>query len=506
MRDRESVSRKKYGCETGGQLQNAYLTVYLALCLAVIMSLFLTLLEGVRRNGARMEAECVADIGLQSIMAEYHRELMKQYNLFAIDSSYGSATCGRANTEAHLVKYLSKNLSHDDIVLSDYLYRDFFALSVERVELTKGSILTDYAGAVFRDCAVEAVKDDIGLDLLQTLQSWVQKVEVNGLEEGKEEERKKELDKEIDEWMEAYDGQQAEVEVDEGVWETVEINNPTDGVEAQKRKGILRLVIGDETELSPNMLNTENLIMNRMQKGQVNRGNMEREEETQSQELTERFLFQEYLLRYMGRYGMEHEEDALQYQIEYLIAGKERDVENLRSVANRLCTLREAANAMYLMKNESKKGEIKIAATIICTLIAQPELIPLLEGAILLAWAYAESVYDVKSILAGGKIPLLKDDGSWHYSLSRALEGSLQDQATEGEGLGYQDYLRVFMMLTDQDTITGRAMNMVEADIRKTPGNAAFRLDGCYDTVEACIHIDSAHGFRYEITRQKSYR
>lgn len=503
MRDRERGSLRKYGRKTAGQLQNAYLTVYLALCLAVILSLFLTLLDGVRRNGARMEAECIADIGLQSIMAEYHRELMKQYNLFAIDSSYGTATCGKANTEAHLLKYLSKNVSYDDILLSDYLYRDFFALSVERAELTKGSILTDYAGAVFRTSAAEAVKDDIGLDLLQTLQSWIQKVEINGLEEGKEESRKKELDREIGEWVEAYDGTQ--VEVEEGVWETVEIYNPTDGLEARKRMGILRLVIGNETELSQNTLNTENLIMDRMQKGQVNSGNVEQEEMTQTQELTERFLFQEYLLRYMGRYGMEHEEDALRYQIEYLIAGKKSDVENLRSVANRLCMLREAANAMYLMSDEGKKGEIKIAATVLCTLIVQPELIPLLESAILLAWAYAESVYDVKSILAGGKIPLLKDSSSWHYSLSSALEGGLQDQATEGEGLCYQDYLRIFMMITDKDTITARAMNMVEADIRKTPGNAAFRLDGCYETVEACIHISSAYGFQYEIIRQKSY-
>ena len=503
MKDGGRNSCKIYGRETAVLIQNAYLTVYLALCLAVILSLFLTLLDGVRRNGARLEAECVTDIGLQSIMAEYHRELMKQYNLFAIDSSYGTATCGKANTEAHLLKYLSKNLSYDDIFLSDYLYRDFLSLSVEQAELTKGSILTDYAGAVFRDSAVDAVKDDIGLGLLETLQGWMQKVEVNGLEEGKEEARKEELDKEIEKWVEEYDGTQ--VEVEEGKWETVEIENPTDGLEIQKSKGILRLVIGSETALSQNTLDTENLIMDRMQKGQVNRGNIEREEGTQTQELAERFLFHEYLLRYMGRYGMEHEEDALRYQIEYLIAGKESDVENLRSVANRLCVLREAANAMYLMSDETKKGEIRIDATVLSALILQPGLTPLLEGAILLAWAYAESVYDVKSLLAGGKVPLLKDSHSWHYSLSTALGGSLGDHATEGEGLCYQDYLRIFMMLADRDTITARAMNMVEADIRKTPGNAAFRLDGCYGAVEACIHISSDYGFRYEITRMKSY-
>ena len=89
---------------------NAYLTVCITLCLAVIMSLFLVLLNGARQNGARLEVECVTDIGLQSILAEYHRELMKQYNLFAIDASYGTALCSKTNTEAHLRKYLKKNL------------------------------------------------------------------------------------------------------------------------------------------------------------------------------------------------------------------------------------------------------------------------------------------------------------------------------------------------------------------------------------------------------------
>lgn len=482
---------------------DAYLTVTLALCLAVILSLLLTLIDGVRRNGARLEAECVTDIGLQSIMAEYHRELMKQYNLFAIDSSYGTAACGKANTEAHLLQYLSKNLSYDDLFLSEYLYRDFLGLVVEQVELTKLSVLTDYGGALFRRDAVDAVKADVGLGLLQELQSWVQKVEINGLEEGKEEERKKQLDGEIKEWVDTYDG--VEVEIEEDQWERAEVQNPTDELEAKKRMGILRLVVKEEN-VSTNRIHTENLTQNRMQQGQINHGNMAKEDQTQAEELTEKFLFQEYLLRYMGRFGKESEEDALRYQIEYLIAGRDSDMENLKSVVNRLCVLREAANVMYLMSNEAKRNEIKLVAAAACTVITLPALTPLLEGAILLAWAYAESVYDVKSLLAGGKVPLIKDDRSWHYSLATALNGSLQDENTGGEGLAYEDYLRIFMMLSDVETITLRAMDMVEADIRKMPGNAAFRLDGCFRAVEAHIRIASSYGFGYEITRQKSYQ
>lgn len=476
---------------------DAYLTVCLALCLAIIFSLFLVLLDGARRNGARLEAECVCDIGLHSILAEYHRELMKQYNLFAIDTSYGTDLCSRTNAEAHLRKYLKKNLDYSDVLFSDFLYGDLFALALEDVELIKVSILSDHEGAVFRQNAVEAIKADVGLELLEQLQEWMQVMETNGLENGDEEAEKQRLDEEIN----GYDGMEIEIEEDE--WETLEVNNPTDGLEAQKRLGILSLVT--DGELSTNAVFTENLIMNRMERGQVNQGNMAYTELSETEKLIEKFLFQEYLLRYMGYYGKESPEDALQYQIEYVIAGNGSDQDNLRSIANRLLVIREAANAVYLWSNGTKRAEISAIAAAVCTLVVLPQLTALLEAAILLAWAYAESVYDVKSLMAGGRIPLMKSDESWHYGLSAALAGNLQEETQEGQGLCYADYMRIFMMLEETDKMTARAMNMVEADIRSTPGNSGFRLDGCYDAVEARIRIGSAHGYHYEITRQTSY-
>lgn len=482
-----------------GQEENAYLTVCAALCTAVILSLCLVLIDGARRNGARLETECVADIGLHSIMAEYHRELMKQYNLFAIDASYGTKTCSKVNTEAHLREYLEKNLNYDDLFLSGYLYGDFLALELEQAELTGVSILTDGEGRVFRKYGAEAIQADVGIGLFDQLQGWLQTVEVNGLEQGGQEEEKQRLDREIQQ----YDGM--EVEIDEDEWEILDIVNPTNALEAKKRLGILRLVTKGEETLSHNMLNMESLILNRAQKGQIHHGNMPLENLSAMEQLTERFFFQEYLLKYMGRFGKENEENTLRYQIEYLIAGKNSDVENLRSVANRLCLIREAANAAYLWNDKTKHSEVRAAATVVCTLIFLPQLITLLESAIILGWAYAESVYDVKSLLAGGRIPLLKDDSSWHYGLSAALKGDLEDTEEEGRGLGYEDYLRILMMLTDEDTLTARAMNMVEADIRSTPGNAAFRLDGCYTEIEAAMRFRSPRGYSYEIIRRKKY-
>ena len=394
--------------------QNAYLTVYLALCLPLILSLYLVLIDGARRNGAALEAICVTEAGMQSIMAEYHRELLEQYNLFAIDSSYGTNKCGRKNTESHLLYYLRKNLSLEDVFLSDYLYRDFLGLQADDAELTNVSFLTDEKGAVFRKQAVEAIRDDVGLGLLENLGEWMRTVEINGLDVTDIEEQKQNLDRQLEE----FNGREIAVSDTESV--LVEVENPTAQLEAKRGMGILSLVVEDGKELSVNTIDSSKLVKSRIEEDNVNLGGMETDE---AKSLWDRFLFQEYLLRYMGNYGREDDTGALRYQIEYLIAGKDCDKDNLKSVANRICIMRQSANAAYLLSSQQKRAEIKAAASIACGLLLLPELMPVMESLILFGWAYAESIYDVKTLLAGGNIPLLKDDSSWHCSLAAALGG-----------------------------------------------------------------------------------
>lgn len=483
---------------------DGYFTVFAVLCIALILSLCLALIEGARRNGARVRAECVTDIGLHSIMAEYHRELMKQYNLFAIDASYGTAYCSRVNTEKRLLQYVKKNLGDGDgadTFWQNQIYGDFLQLEVDDAELAKVSILTDGEGAVFRKYAAEALKADVGIELLRQLQEWMREIEANGLADGKQEEEKRRLDQEI----EKYDGM--EVEIEENEWGRLDIVNPTGTLETKKRLGVLRLVLKEGAEISSRGLITEGLIEDRLRKGKINEGNVVHQPLSDGEELAERFFFQEYLLNYMGRYGDEKDKNTLHYQIEYLIAGKDNDTDNLKSIVNRLCLIREAANAVYLWTDETKRSEARAAAAVVCTLVLLPELTSLLENAIILGWAFAESIYDVKSLLAGGRIPLIKDKDSWHYGLTSALSGKLEDaeKPGHGDGLDYEDYLRIMMMLTDKADLTARAMNLVEAEIRCTPGNSAFRLDGCYVEVEACLRFVGIRGSILEVTRGKKY-
>ncbi len=477
---------------------NAYLTVILALCLTLVVSLCVALIEGARRNGGRLNAECVAEIAMESVMAEYHRELMKQYNLFAVDSSYGTAVCGKQNVEEHLKMYLKENVDYEDLFLEDYLYRDFFGMQLDDAKVTNVSIMTDCAGKVFRREAVSALGDDVGIGLLEDVQQWMQTIEVNCLEDGEAERQKEELDREIA----GYDG--TKVETKEAGKETATVVNPTALIEEKRKLGILKQ-IGEEDSFSQKRLITDSLMEGRMERGEVNEGNTVLSEQDSNETLTEQFLFREYLLKYTGCYGQEKLNGALAYQTEYLIAGKDADIDNLRTIVNRICVIREAANVLYLMGCEVKREEIKLLSEVICTLILLPQLAPIMEAAILLGWAYAESVYDVKTLLAGGSVPLLKSDGDWHCGLSAALSGDWGERDEDGQGLCYRDYLRVFLMFEDEDVLTVRAMNMIEADIRSTPGNTCFRLDACYVAIEADITFKSEYGYRYEMTCNKEY-
>lgn len=480
-------------------MAGAYLTVYLTLTLSIMLSLCLALIEGVRSNGIRMEAECITDIGLNSVLAEYHRELFARYNLFAIDASYGTAYAGVSNTQRHLQQYLDRNATMEDIFLEKYMYKDFFEITFPKVEVTSVSILTDYKGAVFRRRAAEAVWDDTALGMLEDLKTWLEVVEEEDLLERNLSEEKDAVDREID----SYDGSSIQISETESM--VLQVDNPTLELNEKRKTGILQWVVEDVDALSIRRIDQEHMISERMEREEINMGNRPMEELTGGEELLEKFFFQEYLLRYMGFYG-EEKGEALSYQIEYLIAGKDSDVDNLKYVANTLSAIREVANAIYLFSDAEKCAEAELAATAVAGVLLVPELTPLFKVTLLLGWAYAESLYDVEMLLSGGRIPLMKDKSTWHYSLTAALHADGSGDASAADrGLCYEDYLRVLMLLTDTEVLTGRAMNLVEADIRTTAGNAGFRLDGCYDGLEVLIQVQSAYGYTYEITRQKSY-
>lgn len=481
-------------------MMHGYLTVYLTLIMTTILSLCLTLIEGVRANGIRVETECVAEIAFNSVLAEYHRELFRQYNLFALDASYGTSESGMELLLQHLEEYMERNFEMEDIFLKNLLYKDFLAIRVEEVEMTKVSFLTDDKGAVFRKCAIEAIQNDCNLNLLQDLQQWLQVVEDHGLQHRDVASEKSRVDEEL----EAFGGEI--IQISETEWDVIKMENPTAALEKIRSEGILKYVLKNSESLSRKTVAKDSLIGTRMNEGKSNQGNMDLEEQSGLEGLTERFFFQEYLLRYLGHYGEEEQGDALSYQMEYLLMGKDNDIENLKNTANLLLAIREAANTLYIFADKEKCAEAEAVAVLTTTLLGIPEASTVLKNVMLLGWAFGESLYDVKTLLAGGRIPLMKNKETWHLDMQSALQyGGGETSPDTIKGLSYEDYLRIFMAFMDLELLTQRAMDMVEADIRLTPGNRFFRLDHCCEQMVFRIGVGSKYGYQYELTRKKGY-
>lgn len=478
--------------------QDGYLTVFAALILTVMLSLCLTLIEGARQNGIRMETEIIMDVGLDSVLAEYHRELLAQYNMFWIDTSYGTANPSPQAAGRRLFHYLERNCIQDESFMGDFWYRDFLGMTVSSAQITGVSAAPDNGGKVFRRRAVEAVRDDIGLTWLETVMEWLGTVEGYELDSRDIEHEKKSVDENIKE----YDGM--EKQVSETEWVTVTVENPTQPLEEQRSSGILNLVLEQPEEVSRTGVDLTGLLTYRKAQGNINAGNWQ--QALQEESFADRLLFEEYVLRYSGHYGEVKEMGLLNYQTEYVIAGKSNDTDNLKSVVYRLSALREAANAVYLWGDETKCAQAQAAAAAAAAAMMVPEITPLLKASILLGWAYAESLYDIKVLLSGGRVPLLKNADNWHYDISCVFQG-IEEEETEGggSGLDYSDYLRILLTMTDLEIQTSRFMDIVEMDIRQTPGNSKFRMDGCVDRVEADVLINSTYGYSFQITRQKGY-
>lgn len=476
---------------------NGYLTIYAALSLTVVLSLCLTLIEGVRRSSIRLETECFMDIAMNSVMAEYHRELLNQYNLFYIDSSYGSDYPSYYNTEARLQYYLEKNMNPKEATYIDFLYKDLLALELENVLLTEVALATDFQGKLFQKKAAAAVWSDSGMQLMENVLDWTGTIEDEGLLERDLEAEKQALDAQL----EAYNG--TERELANHKWIKIEVKNPTEHINTMRAKGVLHWVLEDGAVLSGQKADLSQYLSARIKRGWLNQGNTQQNVEVSTLETV---LFHEYMLRYSGHYGEPKEGSLLQYQAEYLIVGKNNDVDNLKEVAGTISGLREVANVTYLNSSPVKMAAIEAVSQLLAAAVTCPELAPVFRGTIVLGWAYLESLYDTKVLLAGGRVPLKKTDSDWHYDLDSIFTSvNMEIHNPRKRGMDYEDYLRVLMYLENQEKITYRFMDLIEMDIRCTEGNEAFRMDGCIERIRAEAEVKSGYGYECTIDRTKEY-
>lgn len=210
----------------------------------------------------------------------------------------------------------------------------------------------------------------------------------------------------------------------------------------------------------------------------------------------EKIMLGEYAFRHFHYYQEMNAQaklpasESTDYELEYLIAGNDSNYENLSSIVMRLVALREAMNLIYLFADHQKRAEARTFVTQLLCVTANPVLIAVLTFFVLGVWALGQAIYDVKTLLADTRVPLLHTAESWSLDLDGLLSlgksgqtGGI-GQTDTGKGMSYQDYLRVFLYgagLSNQKEINRRMLTRIQNNIRTVGDDAqnGFSLEHC---------------------------
>lgn len=471
--------------------QKGEITVFLSLVLTILISVLFTVIEAARTNAVQFQTECVTDMALQSALAEYNRELLEQYELFFIDMGYGTEESGYILLEQHITDYMEKNFHADSSFFSGEI-RDLLRIYTESVTILQAAGALDGNGEVVERKAVDYMLDRYGLLDLSQIGKDVDTVQENELMSDKMEKKRRENEEKI----RSVD---TTVEDEDGKKKKIPINNPADKINSKRGSSRILKLVTKERPVSEKEIRPEEYISHKEYKEKdgflLNENSVTKAED---------FVFQKYLMEKCGRYTDKKEGSFLDYQMEYILAGKSSDEENLRSVVNKLLVIRETANFMYLMTDSDKQAQAEAVAAALAVVIFFPELKDLIKLSLLIGWAYAESVNDVTILLNGGNVPLWKDSESWKLSLKNALKLEVDGEGS-GEGLSYEQYLHILLAFMNRKERNMRFMDIMEMDIRQTPGNKNFCMNQCIHSFTAEIVINSKTGHGCLINRTVGY-
>ena len=462
-------------------MKKGYITVFFTIAVAISMSLVITMLYSLRSSAVRMKAVCAMDVALTSVFAEYNRALWDQYGLIFVDAGYMTKVSGLALSEEHLKNCINKNFEECELGLLGG--KDLLKLECDEAEATAVCLASDDNGAAIKLQAVNLMKYHYKLAYVEEAKELLDKIEAYGLSEGVS-------------YEEAYDAAgvlNSKYKIDYSGWlPSVTGGNDISEDTVSHFSILYKVTDGD---FSVTKINNDLYAAKR----KLNAGNLSKEVNSGAADY---FFFREYLMKYCGNYQNVKDTGVLAYQAEYLCSGKDSDCDNLASVARRILVIREAANLSTLTSDEGKMAMIEAFCIGVCTLIGFPEAADILKPVIIAWWVNHESLTDVKIIMGGGKIPLIKDSSQWITGF-KTLFSNIKDPSQYREGIGYKDYLKVFIYLTGEKKLKKRFMSLAEMDVRKVEGNEYFRMDNCFDEWQVNICISSDHGYDFTAVRRK---
>lgn len=458
------------------------ITVYLLLFLSALLLLLGAVLFSVRHRGAKTMVKTAARQSMFDLFSRYEPTLFEEYDLLFMDGGFGTAEF----RPGLMLTCMEKNAG----VLwgEDSQATNLWGLGPCKAVLRGYTLATDQNGEAFYRQAIEAAKTILADEALHAVQEQINL----GNRQTKVGHTQGNVKEACDAYQDAVEKAQ-EGEYEKGAAkprdssETVRIadvqDNPIEAVKKLQKKGLLGLVMPENRVMSEKKITKSRLLSGRKTEkgiGLVPAAGSHR--------TVDHLLFDRYLGSHLSSFVSPDDKAALAWQMEYVFAGKNSDRENLKKTVETLLLLREGANLLYLQKDAASMARVRAMAASVVAALAVPVGEELIAGVLCVCWAYGESLADLRTLLAGGRVPLTKDASTWKLSLTElsALGKKQPQQDGSGDkGLTYGEYLELLLGMKPDRECLSRGMDMVETGMQARNGGENFYLDHCIYAVEA---------------------
>lgn len=465
------------------------ITVYLLLLLTVFLLLVGAVFYSVRCRQAKTIVKTAARQSMMDLFSRYEPTLFEKYDLLFLDAGLGT----NSFRGGLLLQCVEKNAA--GMWGEGTAATNLCGLSQASAALQGYTLATDQNGEAFYRQAVEAAAQTFPAEAVKLAGEYMQqarKQENTGRTRG-------DVDKACTDYQKAVDKAQEGDVKDAGKDKTGDTKarpttvqlqeNPIDAVKKLQKKGLLGLVMPKQSTMSAGSVKKTTLLSARKLQRGVGLTTV-----AQKHSIGDRLLFTQYLGSHLSSFCAPDKEAALAWQLEYVIGQKTTDKANLKKTVEELLVMREGANLLYLKSDSQKLAEVHAMAASIAAALAVPVSEELIRRVLMVCWAYGESLMDVRMLLAGGKVPVVKDSASWQLEISR-LAGVGDEQSKKGtKGLDYTGYLELLLQLQTEKNNIRRGMDMVELGMRGQEKKSSFSLDYCIEaaSIELSARVSGA--------------
>ena len=173
--------------------KKASITVFLTMLILLSASFFFALLETARIRGLGTKADIVSDAALESVFAEYQKEVYENYGLLMLDCAYGNGNFAIENVERHLQEKNLNNLKQSD--------KELYGMYLRDCKISRYQLLTDDGGNVFRHLAAQTAKREAVIPEVDNFAGEIQEKETLERENGTVEEHLEEANKKTEELL-----------------------------------------------------------------------------------------------------------------------------------------------------------------------------------------------------------------------------------------------------------------------------------------------------------------